>query len=313
MRLAAVEAVSEPVGSETSAIHGFPVRVREHPHASLVVRLGRRRPFGLTLAREAARMLAAVLEHDRLLRHAVLEGGGVDPSERRLLRLGLDLHDGPIQGIVALGAELGLFRNQVAQLPLSPELVVRIAGWIADLEARIASVEDEIRELAHSLAISRHTDEPLERVLERELSSFRVRTSIEPSLSVEPGLDSLTPSQRIALVRVIQEALANVREHSDATAVRVDVRRRTHSIVADVEDNGRGFDVGRALTKAADRGRLGLVGMAERARLLGGSLEVESEPGGPTKISLVLPEWRPAAAAPSAGDGRLSAPPIPVG
>jgi signal transduction histidine kinase len=74
----------------------------------------------------------------------------------------------------------------------------------------------------------------------------------------------------------------------------VTVGRTTTAAV--VRDDGRGFDVERALVRAAERGRLGLVGMAERVRLLGGRLEVDSRPGGPTVVSAVIPRWEPIAA-----------------
>ena len=67
--------------------------------------------------------------------------------------------------------------------------------------------------------------------------------------------------------------------------------------MAQIVDDGRGFEVAKTLIRAAKRGRLGLVGMGERVRLLGGSFDVDSRPGGPTSISLVLPRWQPVAAA----------------
>ena len=70
--------------------------------------------------------------------------------------------------------------------------------------------------------------------------------------------------------------------------------RTRNQIAAEVTDNGRGFDVERTLMRSARNGRVGLLGMSERARLLGGRLDVSSRRGGPTTVSLVLPAWRPA-------------------
>ena len=69
---------------------------------------------------------------------------------------------------------------------------------------------------------------------------------------------------------------------------------KSGQVVGAWADNGRGFDVERTFVRAARGGRFGLVGMSERARLLGGRFDVRSSPGGPTTISLVLPAWRPA-------------------
>jgi two-component system sensor histidine kinase DegS len=62
---------------------------------------------------------------------------------------------------------------------------------------------------------------------------------------------------------------------------------------AEVYDEGSGFDVEDRLVQAAKAGRLGLVGMSERIRLLGGKLEIDSKLGGPTRISARIPRWQP--------------------
>ena len=94
------------------------------------------------------------------------------------------------------------------------------------------------------------------------------------------------------MFRAIQEALANVREHAGATTVSVRVKRRS-AIELQIVDDGMGFEVERALAKAAQRGRLGLVGIGERVRMVGGSFELDSQPGGPTSLKITLPRWEP--------------------
>ena len=105
--------------------------------------------------------------------------------------------------------------------------------------------------------------------------------------------ESLSSAQKIAVFRAVQESLANVREHSGATAVEVNIRARRNTIDVRVTDNGHGFEVSRALAKAAQRGRLGLVGIGERVRMLGGTFEIDSSPGGPTNLRFSLPRWDP--------------------
>ena len=101
-------------------------------------------------------------------------------------------------------------------------------------------------------------------------------------------MDGLSASQRIALVRFVQEALNNVREHSGATHVQVTLGVQRGLVSASVSDNGDGFSVEPTLLRAAKAGRFGLVGMSERARLLGGRFDVRSEPGGGTTVSIAL-------------------------
>jgi signal transduction histidine kinase len=79
--------------------------------------------------------------------------------------------------------------------------------------------------------------------------------------------------------------------------VSVSIEARTDCTSLDIVDDGRGFDVPRTLVRAARRGRFGLLGMSGRVRLLGGRFDVQSRPGGPTVISVLLPAWRPLAPA----------------
>jgi len=163
--------------------------------------------------------------------------------------------------------------------------------------AQIVELDRTLRELAQSLEPTSVLESPLTDVLRREVDAFQGRTRIRATLELDGDLDSLTASQRIALYRIVQEGLANVREHSGANEVQIRVRGGDCGTEAQIVDDGRGFEVAKTLIRAAKRGRLGLVGMGERVRLLGGSFDVDSRPGGPTSISLVLPRWQPVAAA----------------
>jgi signal transduction histidine kinase len=125
------------------------------------------------------------------------------------------------------------------------------------------------------------------------VASFRDGGEAGATLAVTGTLDGLTRSQRIAVLRVVQEALTNVREHSGATAVEVSVEEEPEHIRVGVVDNGRGFDPRAALSQAERQGRLGVVGMGERVRLLGGTFTIESAPGGPTNVTALVPRWRP--------------------
>jgi signal transduction histidine kinase len=98
------------------------------------------------------------------------------------------------------------------------------------------------------------------------------------------------------LYRVVQESIANTRKHSGATRVDVRVRALPAYIEVTVEDNGRGFDVHSTVARALDASRLGLAGVSERARLLGGAVEIEARVGEGVLVRATLPRWRPAAA-----------------
>jgi signal transduction histidine kinase len=134
---------------------------------------------------------------------------------------------------------------------------------------------------------------PLLEVLEAEVDTFTERTSIDTTFTSRGNFEVMTPSQKIAVIRVVQEALANIREHTDAKHVEIRVTESRGHVQAQIRDDGEGFTVARTLLDAAKRGRLGLVGSSERLRLLGGTFDVQSKPGGPTTVSLSLPRWQP--------------------
>jgi len=285
----------EPVPNERGLIHAIPILRWGHPIAALVVRARpEERERAIVFAEEATATVAYAIERQGLLeRSAEGERSLVESSERRLARLGLDLHDGPIQELAAFAGDLHLLRRQLTRVIAPHEHGEIILGRIDDLEARLVEVDRELRELALSAESSALMVKPLPELLSAELQAFAARHEIEVQLDVRGRLDTLTASQRITLLRIVQEALTNVQAHSGASEVSVNVfPGRTH-VSVEVTDNGCGFDVQRVLLQAARTGRLGLVGMSERVRLLGGRFDLQSSPGGPTTITALIPRWRP--------------------
>ena len=240
-----------------------------------------------------ASALAPVVERELLLeRSAERVNTLVTAGEQRLMRIGFDLHDGPIQDVLALGADVSHLREQVYPF-IHDSHRERAAGRFDDLLARIVELDRQLRELSRSLESRSIVSRPLGETLHREVDTFAERTGIDARLEIRGDPESLTSAQRIAVYRAIQESLSNVREHSGASTVEVRVRMRRASIEVRVVDDGHGFEVGRALARAAQRGRLGIVGIGERVRMLGGSFEIDSAPGGPTMLTFALPRVVP--------------------
>ena len=270
-----------------------PVMRWQQPRAGLVGRIERRRREQCrVLMNEAAVMLGTVLERESLLeRSAARQRALVAASERRLTRVGLDLHDKPLQDIAALGLELELFRRHLSRINGDARQRDLLVGRVDDFRARLYALDSELRTLCHSLESHSLISRPFAEVLAQAVHSFREHTEIEASFSVSGDVTVLSDSQRIALVRIVQECLANVREHSGAREVKVTVRVNESHVHAAVEDNGRGFEVEPTVVQAASRGRLGLVGVNERVRLLGGLCYIDSAPGGPTTVFVAVPRW----------------------
>jgi signal transduction histidine kinase len=304
----ALEGVPAQSGSR-GTILGVPVSRWETPWAALVARtrVERRETVRVYLA-EAAAAMSPVIERELVMeRSAARERSLVRASERRLGRLAFDLHDGALQHIAAFGADLYLVRRQVQEL-LPEEHQAIGTGRLNDLDARIWELDRVLRELAHSLEPGSLVRRPLPVVINDEVAAFTERTGIHVQQRITGDFSGMTVSQKIALIRVVQEALTNIREHANASRVRITITARTGRVEARVEDDGVGFHVARTLLDGAQRGRLGLVGSSERIRLLGGRFDVKSRPGGPTTVSLSVPRWRPLGVENVDGDAEVAIP-----
>jgi signal transduction histidine kinase len=283
--------------SSASHVHGQPVLRFGQVVAALVVSAApAARARASVFLAEAQAALAPVLERESLLERSALRDRKLQAAaERRLTRVGYDLHDGPLQEIAALAADLRHARDQVAS-SVEGRLRAILLGRFDDLDGRLAEIDAGLRELSHSLESSRITEHPLEEVLRREIEAFERRTGIPVEFVAEPLEQAITPSQRIAFYRIVQEALSNIRAHSGATSVSVTVEQADRATTVRVKDDGAGFDVASMMVAAAQRGRLGLVGMSERIKLLGGAFELRSRRGVGTEIVARLPWWEPIAA-----------------
>lgn len=246
------------------------------------------------LLERSARMLALMLErHDLLDSGSRAERAIAGAAERRLARLGLDLHDGPLQSVIAAGQEITRDRDNLSRVLGSGAGEVVVGGWLDDIEERLVELEQELRGYAASLGTAGALAKPLGDALDEVVRQFRERAGIDAALAISGDLQALTQSQQIALLRIVQEGLNNARVHSGARRVRVSVTSTRDHVRAVVEDDGRGFDMERVLVRAARSGRLGLLGMDERVRLLGGTFRVRTREGGPTELTVLLPRWSP--------------------
>jgi signal transduction histidine kinase len=279
-------------------LFGLGVRERGEVVGALVVR-GEPRERGVALAglRVVLAAVADAIARDTLMtRNASDERALLESGERRLVRLGFDLHDGPLQELLALAEDLRLFREQLVGVLGGRREQELLRGRLDDLDARLVALEDGLRRISTSLHASGLTDRPFAQALAEVIDAFAARSSVVPRLRLRGDADAMSASQRIALLSVVGEALNNIREHGGAVSeVRIEIDFGAEGVSARVLDDGRGFDVEAALLSAARRGRMGLAGIHERVRLLGGRCVVDSRPGGPTAISLSMPRWKPLA------------------
>jgi two-component system, NarL family, sensor histidine kinase UhpB len=193
-------------------------------------------------------------------------------EERR--RLARDLHDEVNQALTAI-----LLRLEALAQETPPER----SSEVVELKRLVNQAMDELLNLARQLRPSALDDHGLVPALETQLKRFSARTGIEARLDAGGEPDVLADVVQTAVYRVAQEALTNVTRHAGATVVELAVAEEDGGVELRVSDDGSGFD-------PAVRGTgLGLVGMAERARLVGGDLDVRSAPGSGTTITLRVP------------------------
>jgi len=241
---------------------------------------------GDDLVDESKRLTARLPEELAEVREMLVRlGNELEAAHQRVVLFGLDLHDSALQDIVALGTDAHLFKEQLARALEGHPDAGRLLGRIDDLLARLSIVDVNLRNLALAAESSGLLQRPLVETLRETVEGFDgedCRVSVTGAEHLDDG--DLSESQRIAVVRFVQSALSNIAQHSRATQASVDVRRIGDTVEVDVVDNGTGFDVDSTMRRAAEAGRLGLVGMRERIRALGGELSLESRPGGPTRI-----------------------------
>ena len=224
-------------------------------------------------ARAALSRLQAANDELARLRVVELERAGLEERAR----LARELHDG-------LAQDLWLAKLKIRRLAGLPDLGAEgraLAGEVGD------AVDTGLAEAQQAVAALRLSGEPVGSLCElmsRSIDEFADRFGLRAELECQPDLPELSPRAYAEALRIMQEALSNVRRHADATVVRVKVAVDDGRLVVVVADNGRGFDPDTVGPSA-----FGLASMRERAALMGGELRIESQPSDGTRVSLLVP------------------------
>ena len=224
------------------------------------------------LARAFADQAAVALENARLFEQA----GDLAALEERQ-RLARDLHDSVSQALygIALGA-----RTARTQLDRDPAKAVEPVEYVLSLaEAGLA----EMRSLIFELRPESLESEGLVAAIRKQAAVQEARHGIAVTCDLGDEPD-VSPEAREAVYRIVQEALTNTLKHAKAANVRVTLRPEKGRLLAEVADDGIGFDPDRDYA-----GHLGLHSMRERAARLGGELRIESNPGSGTRVSAEVP------------------------
>jgi signal transduction histidine kinase len=191
-------------------------------------------------------------------------------DERR--RIARDLHDSTAQHLVALG--IGITHLEILANQPSGLTGHSVRHLVADMRATLSRAHDEIRTLSLLLHPPELDGAQIADALRRFVAGFARRTGIQARLSVERQMSCDSTDAATALMRIAQEALANVYRHAGATEVTVELRSESSVLVLTIEDNGKGFASGAAASATDDSEMIGvgISGMRARVRQLGGDL-----------------------------------------
>lgn len=219
--------------------------------------------------------------------------------EEERARVARELHDELGQVLTSLKLEFMWLVDELRKTEPKPgiQLVNKLQSLIGLIEVSIQSV----RQISGDLrpAVLDHLG--LKEAIQWEATKFQARTGIRCRVAFELKRDLGDRTRALALFRILQEALTNVVRHAHAGAVRITLRERGKVLTLIVKDNGRGI----TKNELSSADSIGLLGMSERARLLGGRVSITGVPGRGTTVTVRVPLMRPSETERGAGAPRV--------
>lgn len=239
-----------------------------------------------------AELAITALRHARLLES---ERGTAILAERD--RIAREMHD-------SLAQVLGATHLRLRGLTAHPELTAQpgVRAEVEDIADSCQAAYADVREAIVGLRATTRGEATFLDSLEAYVRQFARQSRIPTALEAETAELSFAPHCEVQVLRVVQEALTNVRKHAGASQAVVRVRQAERATVLEVEDDGRGFDPDSL--DGPDRSGFGMASMRERTALVDGELTVASRPGSGTRVAVTIPEtmrlpgaggtgWRP--------------------
>jgi signal transduction histidine kinase len=207
----------------------------------------------------------------------------VDKEEQARRKLARDLHDGPTQDIAAIAMRLNF-----ARVLLDRDLG-RARSELERLEDMAHRTVKEIRSMLFTLRPVILETEGLVAALNQYADNVRENDGLPVIVDAERYRDCLDTEAQGVVFSIVEEAVNNARKHARATRVQVRLSVQEDLFVAQVEDNGHGFDLQSVEQNYGSRGSLGMINLKERAALIDGTLNIESTPGEGTRVILLVP------------------------
>ncbi|MCX7681490.1 MAG: GAF domain-containing sensor histidine kinase [Anaerolineae bacterium] len=208
----------------------------------------------------------------------------VEEAERK--KLARDLHDGPTQSIAAIAMRL----NYVRMLLERQQDLAQVMEELTRIEELARRTTKEIRQMLFTLRPLILETQGLKAALEQYVAKLAETDPLPIHLQAAPEIDNLLERNAQGVIfYIIEEAIGNARKHAKAKNLWVRLYTRANMFIAEVEDDGVGFDVDAVQARYDERGSLGMLNMHERADMIGGKLSIASAPGRGTRITLTVP------------------------
>ena len=208
-----------------------------------------------------------------------LSGHLLRSQDEERLRIGRELHDATGQELAAVAMNLGLVQQRCAGRDVAAD------NLLADSQAILENCQRELRTLSYRLHPPVLDEVGLAGAVQEYAEGFAERSEIKVTLEVSPDLGRLSADTERALFRVVQESLGNVHRHSGSLTAGIRIAREGAEVILEVADQGHGFEIRRDGT--VSKVGVGLTGMRERMRQLGGRLVIESSGRGTTVRAIV--------------------------
>jgi PAS domain S-box-containing protein len=259
-------------------------------------------PEYVDIAREVADSVAVAIQNAQLLEQVRAGRERLQTLSRRLMEvqeverrhIARELHDEIGQALTVMKINL----QAVQRLLDTPALAPYLEESIRTVERTLQQVRNLSLDLRPSLLDDLGLVPALRWYVDRQAQG----AGFSAQFAADPLEKRLHPDLEIVCFRIVQEALTNVTRHAQAQRVRVELRQREDELQLIICDDGVGFDVQAALDRAAHGASMGLLGLEERALLVGGQIEIESAPGRGTEIRACFPLTLPPS--PEEGDER---------
>ncbi len=213
----------------------------------------------------------------------------VDAQEAERKRIARELHDATGQSLTAIALGLRGIETRLENGDAPPD---GVAGQVREIKTYSTNALGELHQIIADLRPQILDDMGLAAALKWYVQSYQQRRSLPSELVVEGAPYRLPAEYETVLFRITQEALTNIAKHARATRVVVTLAFSPSEVSLTVEDNGRGFDPEQAMQRNGRNAGWGLLGMRERASLIGGQVTVDSSPGQGTRIKVAVPTSR---------------------